>query len=143
MRFYRFAHTKVVQSYIDNPLFGCNSHYGHPYFYLYDHLAGAILESQLYTILGRIPNSIITVVYEVPEMDYFNVETPQIYGDFSKGVNHLGDWAMDFLHDEVSLIAKFPSKHYGWAKCMNYIINPKHKFFYCVSIVDIINIYRK
>ena len=143
MIFYRFAHKTVVQLYTDNPLYGCNSHNGHPYFFLYDHLAGAILESQLHSLLGRIPNSILAVVYEVPDIECFKVESPQIYGDLSKGVFLLGEWVLDFLQDEVSLIAKFPSKHYGWAMCMNYIINPKHRFFSCVRIVDIISIYRK
>ena len=143
MIFYRFAHKTVSHFYIDNPLYGCAFHKGYPYFYLHDHLAGAILESQLHSTLGRIPNSVSLVVYEVPELSCFKADSPRFFGDLSKGEEHLSDWAMDFLQNEVALIAEFPSKHYGWAMCMNYIINPKHQFFSFVKVLDIMSVYRK
>jgi hypothetical protein len=90
--------------------------------------------------LGKIPPTILTVEYTVPDNSSQVVNDKPIYGDYSRGNHYLGKWVDRFLKSKVALVAAYPSKY--WARQQNYIINPKHELFREVEITYIRSIYR-
>ena len=143
MKLYRFVHENVVHLLMNDPLHSCALYKGCPYFYAFNAVAAAIIESPVYSALGEIPRTIVAIEYTVPDTSLYIVKDSPVYGDYSRGIYHLGKWAGGFFKNNLALLAVFPSKHWAWAQVQNYIVNPRHELFRDVKIADIHNIYRK
>ncbi|RPD41276.1 hypothetical protein [Chitinophaga barathri] len=143
MKLFRFAHENVAHLLVKDALLGCSLHSGSPFFYAFDSVPSAIIESPVYTALGEIPPKILTVEYTVPEGSLYVMNQPgsPVHGDYSRGNYYLGEWVSGFLKKNAALLAAYPSKHWVWQQ--NYIVNPKHELFRQVRITDIRSIHRK
>ncbi|RPD42969.1 RES domain-containing protein [Chitinophaga barathri] len=141
MKLFRLVHENVTPLLEKNPVYGCSLHTGRPFFYGFEGIAGAILESSIYFSLYEVPPTIVSVEYDLPDESLHTIKdnSPDLYGNYARGNDRLGAWVADFLHNNVALVAAFPSKH--WARQRNYIINPKHDLFQQVKISDIRSVY--
>lgn len=140
MKLIRLVHKNIAHFLEKDLMLGCSLYQGCPFFYGFDAVAAAIIESPVYSALGEIPPTILAVEYTVPENSLQVVDDTPIYGDYTVGNHYLGKWVDRFLKSKVALVAAYPSKH--WARQQNYIINPKHELFREVEITDIRSIYR-
>lgn len=143
MKLIRFVHRKVVHLLKNDPLHTCALYNGMPYFYVFDAVATAIVESPVYVALGKIPSTIVAVEYTAPDTSLHVVKEIPVYGYYTHGINHLGRWAGSFLQNNTALLAAFPSKYWAGVQVRNYIVNPRHDLFGQMVIMDIHSIYRK
>lgn len=140
MKLIRLVHKNVAYLLEKDMMFGYSLYQGSPFFYGFDAVSAAIIESPVYAALGEIPPTILAVEYTVPDHAIHAINHTAVYGNYARDNDHLGEWVGGFLKNNVALVAAFPSKH--WARLQNYIVNPGHALFQEVKITDIRNIYR-